>query len=303
MTQANSEFKQSASLISIGMPVYNSARTLRSTIRSLLAQTYTNWELLLVDDGSSDETLDIAKSYDDPRIRIYSDGARLGIAPRLNQAIDVARGIYFARMDGDDIAYPTRLGTQLIYLNEHPGVNLVGAHCLVFGANGVARGKRAGPEDFREICARPYSGFPMVHPTFFGYTDWFRCYRYSESIVVNGICGGAEDQDLLLRSYRTSQFANVPEVLLGYREEGISLTKILRARTYWTIAATREFAQRKQYYVVVLAASLQFLKLIVDCVAVTTGSNYRLLRHRSQMITEPECRQWNTVWQTFNNEN
>jgi glycosyltransferase involved in cell wall biosynthesis len=90
-------------LVSIGMPVFNCERTLSTAIQSILNQTYANWELIIIDDGSKDKTLEIAKSFRDPRIEVINDGQNQRLPIRLNQAIALSRGKYFARMDGDDV--------------------------------------------------------------------------------------------------------------------------------------------------------------------------------------------------------
>src|ERR1700733_14082702 len=114
-------------IITIAMPFYNSAATLELAIRSLLNQSYGNFELLLCDDGSDDQGFAIARSFDDPRLICWSDGRRLRLAARLNECIDRARGLYLARMDADDIAYPDRLARQLAFLGSHPDVDLCSA--------------------------------------------------------------------------------------------------------------------------------------------------------------------------------
>ncbi len=95
-------------LISIAMPVYNCETTVAASLRSILLQSYPRWELLVIDDGSTDATLEIVRGFQDPRIRIVADGEHRLLPCRLNQAIAMARGQFFARMDGDDIAYPAR---------------------------------------------------------------------------------------------------------------------------------------------------------------------------------------------------
>jgi glycosyltransferase involved in cell wall biosynthesis len=129
--------------------------------------------LLVIDDGSSDTTLQIAQAFHDERIRYYSDGKRLGLGDRLNQAIALSGGEFFARMDGDDVAYPHRLEQQIQFLCKQPDVDLVGAQTMVFGMNGSPLGKRGGATHHREICAKPFSGMPISHPTF-GQLAWFR---------------------------------------------------------------------------------------------------------------------------------
>lgn len=281
-------------LISIGMPVRNCQGTLPSAMRSLLMQTYSHWELLLIDDGSSDQTLEIAQRFADPRIRVYSDGESQGLSARLNQSIAMAQGKYFARMDGDDVAYPERLERQVSYLEQHPDVDLVGAWVMVFGPAGTPLGKRAGPETHIAICARPFAGFPIAHPTYVGRLEWFRRYRYRNEAIR------CEDQDLLLRSYCFSRFANVPKILLGYREEGIDLKKILTGRWFFAKALAREFRRQQRPGLAIRAVWEQVMKAVLDCVAVGSGLNYRLLRHRAQPITNIERREWERVWASVN---
>ena len=278
-------------LVSIGMPVRNCQETLQLAIRSLLAQTYLHWELILIDDGSSDETLRIAQSFADPRIKIHSDGEWRGLPARLNQAIALSQGKYFARMDGDDVAYPERFERQVSYLKQHPGVDLVGARVMVFGLDGIPLGKRTVPETHAAICARPIAGFPIVHSTYVGRLEWFQHYGYRQIAVR------CEDNDLLLRAYRFSRFANVPEILLGYREERIDLKKILTGRWFSAQALAREFRRQQRPGLAVRAVVEQILKAVLDCVAVGSGLNYRLLRHRAQPITDTERCEWEHVWQ------
>lgn len=280
-------------LVTIGMPVRNCQDTLPLAIQSILLQTYPHWELLIIDDGSTDGTLAVARRFRDPRITICAEKDWKGLAARLNQAILMGRGKYFARMDGDDVAYPERLERQVRYLEQNPQVDLVGALVLVFRSRGVLLGKRTGPEDSRSICARPFAGFPMVHPTFVGRIDWFRRYGYKEEVV------GAlhEDQEMLLRSYRLSQFANVPEILLGYREEKLDLRKMLRGRWYFVRAALRESRRQHQIFLAARTIPVQALKAVLDCFAVYSGLGYRLLRHRAQPHTREEQAKWERVWQ------
>lgn len=283
-------------LVTIGMPVRNCQGTLPLAIRSLFLQTYRHWELLIIDDGSTDQTLAVARSFADPRIKIFADGNWLGLAARLNQAIASSCGKYFARMDGDDVAYPGRLECQVRYLEEHSEIDLVGAQVVVFRSHGILLGKRTGPEKSDTICARPYAGFPMVHPTYVGRLEWFQRHRYKKEII------GAlhEDQELLLRTYRFSRFANVPEILLGYREERLDLKKMLRGRLYFARAAIREFSRQRRPLLSVCAVFSQASKALLDCAAVFSGLGYRLLRHRAQPLTMTEHKEWEEVWKQLN---
>src|SRR6266851_3481475 len=118
--------------ISVALAALNSERTLAAAIASLQAQSYGDWELLLMDDGSSDSTLKIAQSFQDLRIRIVADGVHRGLPAQLNRAVQIARGKYLARMDADDIAYPARLQKQVEFLERNPDVDLTAGWVTVF---------------------------------------------------------------------------------------------------------------------------------------------------------------------------
>lgn len=281
-------------LVSIGMPVRNCQATLPLALKSVQTQTYSNWELFLIDDGSSDRTIKALGEISDPRIIIHSDGQFRGITARLNQAIDMARGKYFARMDGDDIAYPDRLDRQVDYLETHPSVDLVGSQVMVFRNGGTPLGKRAVPESHDAICKKPLAGYSIPHPTYMGRKEWFRRYKYRWEAKR------CEDQDMLVRSYRFSRFANVPIILLGYREDRIDLRKVLTGRRFWSRRLFHEFMKQKRPDLAVRGYLEQVAKGILDCTAVLTGLNYRLLQHRAMPISEAERSEWYKVWVQIN---
>ena len=286
--------KSSLPLVSIGMPVRNCQDTLILAMRSILSQTYEKWKLLLIDDGSTDDTLLVARSLADPRIKVYADGQTRGLANRLNEALGLSCGKYFARMDGDDVAYPHRIERQIHYLETHPEIDLVGAGVLVFIKGGCPFGKRTVPGEHEAICSRPIAGFPIVHPTYVGHLKWFRRYGYY------GRDKKSQDQDLLLRSYRYSRFANLPEILLGYREEKLSLRKILSTRCFFARSLFREFQRQGRYDLAIRANLEQGMKGLVDCFAVFSGLNYHILKHRARPITAEEHQEWTRVWISLN---
>lgn len=245
-----------------------------------------------MDDGSGDETVRIAQSYCDRRIRVFSDGTRLGLAPRLNQAIGLSRGRYFARMDGDDVSYPERLALQVDYLEKNPEIDLVGGGVVVFGRNGRLLGKHKAPTAHESICRRPWRGFRLAHPTWMGKTEWFRKHLYRAQALR------CEDQELLLRTHEASRFAAVPEIVLGYREEELSIGKILLGRRHFAAAVFRRAILRGEYWIGIAAVAEQTLKGLADSLAISTGLNYRLLRHRAIPLAEEAAeQQWNEVWE------
>ena len=268
---------------------------------SIVNQTFADWELILIDDGSTDGTVAVAREFarTDARIRLFVDGCKKGLPTRLNESIDAGRGDLYARMDGDDVAYPRRLERQVDYLEAHPEVDLVGSWAIVFDGDGTVIGKRCGAERHEAICARPHAGFPLIHPTFLGRSEYFRRNRYrsaairceDQDMLLRSLqrrrrvrhegLSKSQDQDLLIRSYESARFANVPEILLGYRESGIDLKKILTSRDYFVKSLWYEL--RTQGHSVLAARGVveQALKALGDVIAVKTGLNYRLLRHRA----------------------
>jgi len=279
-------------LVSIGMAVRNCTSTLGMALQSILQQTYPHWELWLLDDGSTDETVDVAHQFPDPRIHLIIDKKNLGLATRLNQAVRLARGKYFARMDGDDVCYPERFERQVGFLESQPEIDLLGCSAIVFGGGGQAMGRLPIRLEHAEICARPWAGFYLAHPTWMGRVEWFRKFPYRQSALR------AQDQDLLLRAYRHSRFAALPDTLLGYRQETLSLSRVLRGRYHFSRALLRQMIEGADWG---LARGLveQPLKAAVDVFAVISGLNYRLLRHRAIPIDDSMRSRWEIVWSTY----
>jgi glycosyltransferase involved in cell wall biosynthesis len=272
------------------MSMHNAAGTIELALRCLQAQTWEDWELILIDDGSTDDCLSRARRLVDERIRIVADGRRRGLAARLNQAIDLSRGRYLARADADDISYPERFARQRSYLETHPEVDLLGAGMMVFAAGGGPVGLYHAPTTHEAICARPLSGFYLPHPTWMGRTEWFRSFRYDP------VCRKAQDQDLLLRAWRTSRYAALPEPLVGYRQDAVSARKSLAGRYYFSRAILRATVREARLPAGIAAVAVQGLKLAADTVAIGTGLARTLLKHRARPCTEAEAERWRQVW-------
>ncbi len=253
-------------LVSIALPAFNGEKVLGDAIASILLQTYQNWELLLIDDGSSDRTVAVAREFNDPRIRVFSDGANRGLPARLNEAIDRSSGKYFARMDQDDICFPERLQKQVEYLEAHFDVDLLGTRAMTF----VSPWRAVGLFPFRQthegICRRPWSGFYLPHPTWMGRLGWFRKHRYAIPEVRR-----AEDHELLLRTYSTSRFACLPEILFAYRlRDRIAVRLNMTGRTSLLKSQVGHFSARGQWGYSTLA--------VLCYIAKSAGDAYRLLR-------------------------
>jgi glycosyltransferase involved in cell wall biosynthesis len=273
-------------LVSIAMPFYNADSTIGMSIRSMLRQSYPNWELLLCDDGSTDASVEQVRAFADPRIVVWGDRRRLQLGARLNECIERARGEYLARMDADDVAYPRRLETQLRYLETHPEVDLTGGWAVLFADEGAPVGKRADPAAHGEIARRPLYSFKLIHPTFMGKTEWFRRYQYRADAIR------CEDHDLLYRACGQSRFANVPEIVLGYRQGSINLRKCLRSRWMWYDCAGSYLNTAGRMRV----GAVEILKSCRDVLAVTAHADTAWLRSRSAALSTEELREWRQVW-------
>ncbi len=247
-------------LVTVAMPVYNAGKYLRLAVLSVIRQTFTDWELLIVDDGSTDNALQGIADIDDARIRILRDGKNKGLAARLNECIDLARGKYLARMDQDDVSYPERFSQQIAALQKDSALDLVAVSAVTIDESNKVTGIFPKALAHEEICARPWRGFHFPHPTWMGKMEWFRKYRYAEPGPY--FC---EDQELLLRSYDKSRFATIDEILFAYRVRGGTNWSKL-AKTRWAVLKVqlRHFARINQWYFVSLAITAYLLKIGSD---------------------------------------
>jgi glycosyltransferase involved in cell wall biosynthesis len=273
------------------MPVYNCRTTVAESIASILNQTFEDWELIVFDDGSHDGTAEEVRRFADPRIRLVVGETNRGLPVRLNEIVRQSGSTFFARMDGDDIAYPDRLKRQVEFLQKHSEVDLVAGAVAVIDCNGEAIGVRRGPLEHERICARPLSRFPMAHATWLGRVDSFRRHPYRENAMR------IEDWDLLFRTYSQNTFANVQEVVLGVSEASLSLRKLAAARWYHSRLVI-EYAQTGGATANALGeVGRQAAKLLLDAFALGTGLNHRVLRHRVPPASRAEKDAWLDVRQ------
>ena len=249
-------------LVTVVLPVYNGLKTLEVAIKSILQQNYKIWELLIIDDGSIDGSLALAKSFQDSRISVLSDGLQRGLAVRLNEGIALANGKYIARMDADDICFPERFLRQVEFLEHHPEIDLLGTRAVVFRNDGSAVGLLPYAKDHEAICARPWNNFPLAHPTWMGRREWFRKYGYRMPEFFR-----AEDQELLLRSHRFSRFACLPEVLLAYRQGPFAFRRTFQGRLSLLNAQKEYFLRQGNFKAVLCSLCVFALKVFVDILA------------------------------------
>ena len=209
-------------LVTVGIPFLNNGRTLLDAIRSVFAQSYTNWRLILADDGSTDESVRIARSVADPRVTVVTGGTPRGFGHRLNEITSLATGEYLARMDGDDLMHPDRLRRQMAYLLEHPEVDAIDCGIYSVDYDLKPQGKR-GVKPLQADLPTVLRNGMFIHPTVIGRTEWFRRNPFNADYVRG------EDQELWCRTCQHSRFGRVTDPLLFYRESyNVSLKNYLR---------------------------------------------------------------------------
>lgn len=200
-----------APAVSVLMPVYNGQEHLRGAIDSVLAQTFGDFECIIVDDHSTDSTRAIAESYRDPRIRTLINGGEKGISPALNLGLDAARGSLVARMDCDDLCLPQRLEKQVRFMEGRPEIGICGTFQEIFG--GYCDGPNTTDVSHDQIKASL-----LFTPTMFHSTVVMRAGLIREhGLFYRDDYRYCEDHDLWVRAARVTRLANIPEFLCRYR--------------------------------------------------------------------------------------
>jgi len=278
--------------VSVVLPVRDGGDKLLFAVRSVLLQSIPDWELLVLDDGSTDSSLLEIEAIRDTRIQVIRDPVRRGLAHRLNQGIGLARGDYIARMDADDIAFPRRLELQAQWLDRNRAVDLLGTRALAFELDGHPIGLLPFRQSHAAICRRPWLGFHVPHPTWMGRIAWFRQYRYRIPEVHR-----AEDQELLLRSYPKSRFECLTEVLLGYRLTSSPLHRTLGARYRMAGAQAKAHFSGGRPVFAVLGVGASLAKGAADIALVLAGKKLRTARGL-ESASPTLLEEWKRVWRS-----
>ncbi|HEY9658471.1 MAG TPA: glycosyltransferase, partial [Allocoleopsis sp.] len=209
-------------IVSVIMPIYNNAPYLRHAVESILQQTFSDFELILVDDGSTDRSLDILRDYaaKDDRIHLISRDNR-GIARSRNDGFQVTRGALIAVMDGDDVALPDRLARQVDFLQQHPEVVCVGGAHEIIDHKGRLLTCLSLPEQDEQIQQQALAGHGSIcHPcAMIRRTALEQIGGYDETLTI------AVDLDLWLRLGEVGKLANLSEPILQYRLHGNSISE------------------------------------------------------------------------------
>ncbi|MFB2834785.1 glycosyltransferase family 2 protein [Floridanema evergladense] len=213
------------------MPVYNREEYLKETIDSVLNQTFTDFEFIIIDDGSSDRSVEIIKSYKDPRIKLFLNDKNSGTSYSRNRGIDLSSGDYIITIDSDDINLPQRFATQIAYMDSHPEVGICGSWVKTIGeVAGELWRCAVNPEI---VHCRTLFEAVLCHPS----TIIRRKYLDEYSLRYSVELKRAQDWDLYCRGARHFQVANIPEVLVYYRW-----------RKYGKNLSDEELMSQKYYY-------------------------------------------------------
>lgn len=198
-------------LVSVLMPVYNAAAFITASLNSILTQDYTQLEVIIVDDGSTDQSLDIVQSFFDQRIVIIRNPENIGLAASLNKAIRISTGFFLARMDADDIAHPSRISRQVNFMLNNPDVDVLGSSMQYFGKS---RFLNHFPET-HEAC----KSYLMLNVCFGHPAVMFRRHVFdsSENFYNPHLRQYSEEYDLWCRLVDKYRFHNLQEILLFYR--------------------------------------------------------------------------------------
>ena len=204
----------SAPTISVVLPVYNGERFLAEAIDSILQQTFTDFEFIIVDDGSQSSAADIVSFYQrkDPRVRVHRHARNLGITAARNQGCRMARGTFIAVMDADDISLPSRFEKQVAFLRSHPEIAAVGAWVQRVDADGRLGRVHHYPVEPALLAWSMMFFDSVAHPTLM-----IRRATLDASAAYSAEYPNVEDYALLIRLCLVSRIANLPEVLVNYR--------------------------------------------------------------------------------------
>ncbi len=223
--------------ISVIMPVYNSAPWLREAIDSILAQTYTDFELIIINDGSTDETEAIIHAYADSRIKSLLNDKNRGLAFTLNRGIDEAIAPLIARMDGDDIAVPERFEKQFRFLQKQPNVAVLASVVSLIDDKGQHIGywkEDRNNTSFEQIREFMPSNNCIAHPSIMARTAVMKEFRYRDEQSQ------AEDYDLWLRMLAAGEiFHKLAEPLLFHRILPASFTRNRQENVFYKLARTK----------------------------------------------------------------
>lgn len=206
--------------VSVVMPAYNAEKYIGESIKSILNQTFIDFEFIIINDGSRDRTKEIILSYSDDRIVYLENEINSGIVVTLNKGLEYATGEYIARMDADDIAVAERLEKQIEFMEKNKDVGVLGTGICIFGED-VHEQARAFTTNPEQLKAELIFNSCIAHPTVMMRSNILKNNGLSYDLEY----AGAEDYNLWWKIAKISQIATIPDLLLKYRIHSSQITK------------------------------------------------------------------------------
>lgn len=210
------KLRRTRPLVSVVMPMHNAAKYVKAAVESIQRQTYPKWELVVIDDASTDRSYGIVRrmARKDKRIKLYKNIKNLGIGATMNKLLQYARGDLIARMDADDVAFPDRLVKQVAYLQVHPKVGIMGGYMVEIDDRDRITSKRTVPLTHKEIARRMITTQTIQNPTLI----MNRKLVPADQLWFDSELSPVDDLDFMFRQLRSVTFANTPEYLVAYRK-------------------------------------------------------------------------------------
>ena len=223
--------------VSVIMPAYNCEAFIGESVESILKQSFTDFEFIIIDDASTDKTVEMIRGYNDPRIILLVKPGNTGYTDSLNMAIRLAKGKYIARMDADDIALVNRFEVQYRFLEKNKDTLVVGSHYKIIGTDTTIH----LPVTYDEVKITAMMHVPVAHPTAFIRKEVFTKYafRYDKNFEP------AEDYDLWCKVLEKGKIENIDEVLLLYRHHNLQQSKLKHKRIVEVAVGTRSAQLQK----------------------------------------------------------
>ncbi|WP_426184761.1 glycosyltransferase family 2 protein [Microbacterium sp. TWP3-1-2b2] len=275
--------------ITVGLPVARESDTyVRQAVQSVVNQTYSDWELLIVADGSTPQLVRLLHTFTDPRIRVVAHKDSAGLAARLNEIASLARGEFLARFDADDIMMPNRLTHQLEFLRRS-GADVIDGRAIVIDEKaGIVAATPTVTERIR--VEKMFAATPLIHPAVFARTEWFRKHPYDESLLR------CQDKALWITASEDSIIARDSERVLFYRvSSDLDPKKYARSARFERIIIRRYGPARIGKWATASTTARSWIKQQLIVVASSLGRGDAVMTRRYAALSRDDVHVWDDV--------
>lgn len=271
--------------ITVGLAFYNVEKTVASAVKSVLMQTYDNFELIIIDDGSTDHSFAIVQELakTDNRINLIRGEKNMGVGFRLNQITDLAKGEYIVRMDADDLFFPDKVERQMALLLADKSLDLIDCSAYIIDKFGNPVGKRKS-NDISDLTLRKIlkSRTVFFHPTVIAKTAWFRKFPYDESFRRG------PDFELWCRSFGNTNYTRLDEPLFIYREGKVSIKNYQLNMASFRRSLSMYYAGALSTYELKKEVAMSHIKGFLYWLFGTFNMQHLLTATRNSTVTEEE---------------